>query len=149
MSKKRKNNSSRPQQGNMKGKLLPAHPDMTPEELEELQRKAGMEQLQVETDADGVDIIPISKGKTDAGSYRFRIDGSNKLYRLPNLQYIDMDIAMQLTAGADDEHIMRLMFQRYVPELLAQTDAEQLTAIANRWRQHSKIEAGQDVSLGE
>lgn len=148
MSKKRKNNTGRPQ-GNMKAKLLPAQHDITPEELEELQRKAGMEQLQVETDADGVDIIPISKGKTDAGSYRFRIAGSNKLYRLPNLQYIDMDIAMKLTAGADDEVVMRLMFARYVPELLEQTDAEQLTAIANRWREHSKIEAGQDVSLGE
>ena len=142
MSKKRKGNSTKPQQAR---KQL----EYTPEELEELQRKAGMEQLQVETDADGVDIIPVSKGKTDAGSYRFKIAGDKTLYRLPNLQYIDMDIAMQLTAGADDEHIMRLMFSRYVPELLAKTDAEQLTAIANRWRQHSKIEAGQDVSLGE
>lgn len=140
MSKKRKGNSTKPQQERR---------EYTADELEEMLASAGMEKLNVQTDADGVDILPISKGRTNEGSYRFKIAGSDKVYRLPNLQYIDMDIAMKLRGGVPDDEIMGLMFERYAPDLMGQVDAEQITALTDRWRAHSKQKTGQDVSLGE
>lgn len=145
MSKKNKRNSTRPTAGQQRAQY-------TDEQLEAMRRQAGFEDLEIQTDADGVDILPVSKGRTDAGSYRFRIAGDDKTYRLPNLQYIDMDLAMKLRGGISDEDAMGELFERYAPELLGQVDGEQLTALTDRWRKHSAKSAGAgitEVGLGE
>lgn len=125
-----------------------------PPKMDEAQAEAAMDAaaLTVTKDDDGYDVIPTSRRNTAEGSYRFKVDG--KKYQLPLLQYLDMDVALELTRGNNggplsDEQGMRMLFEKYAPKLLAELDPEQLVAVAARWRNASVLAGKSEVGLGE
>lgn len=98
-----------------------------------------------ELDEEGYEVIPESVGKTAAGAYRFKVDG--KKYELPNLQYIDIDLALGLQ-HMDEMAAFRAIFNRYTPKLMSKIDGTQLQHIGKRWMEHSEL-AGEKISVGE
>lgn len=115
--------------------------------LKALEAMSDVDLAEAQYDEDGYEIIPVSKGETDEGSYKFVVDG--KKYRLPNLQYIDIDLALSLQ-DLDEFAAFKAIFGRYAPKLVKRIDSDQLLHIGKRWMEHSEFVGEKSgVSLGE
>lgn len=115
--------------------------------LKALEAMADVDLGAAQLDEEGYEIIPASKGETDEGSYKFKVDGQK--YRLPNLQYIDIDLALSLQ-DLDEFSAFKTIFNRYAPKLVKRVDSDQLLHIGKRWMEHSEfVGENSGVSLGE
>lgn len=113
----------------------------------ELEKAAEEALALVKYEDDGLAVLPASKGAIKEYQFRFRIDGSEKIWVLPNLNYLDLDLAQQLQTLSQAD-AMRAIFDKYIPGILSEIDQEQLMSLAGAWRNHSS-KVGTKVDLGE
>lgn len=151
MGKKKKSNSTRP--GN--GGTIPTQRDQAQAAKEiEARRLAALEELPdvytepLPVDEEGYELLPESVGATDAGAYKFKTPDGKK-WRLPNLQYIDIEMALKLDKTPQVK-MFEMLFDRYAPGLARRVDKDQLQHIGKRWMEHSQLAGDSSgVSLGE
>lgn len=102
----------------------------------------------VQFDEDGVAQIPASKGSTPEGSFRFRIPGNDRLWSLPNLQYVTIAEA-QGFKNKSTETVMAELLDKHAPDILQYVDGAQLSVIAYLWKEHSTKDGQSAISVGE